>query len=139
MTDTTELSEKALELIEFYDSQGCLGVSELVRWLDTEGSTVNMLGTPMYGIQYVLAECTTEEERRHIYKAYKRPLYLGTVNGRYKPIDTLDWIREQDFASLPLQNKRDFDEFCLEALQCLRGEAPLRNIVGLALITATVE
>ena len=122
-----ELSSLAGELMDFYDNLNCLGVAELVRYLDGPGKSIQKMGTCQYGIHVFLNKASSEEERKKLLMYYVKKIYLGNLNGTERPIDTLNKIKEA-FATLPSESRVAFDEFCLEATARLSGKISSREM-----------
>lgn len=121
MSQGNGLSQKASELVLFFDDQGCLGVSELIKWLDSEkGKQVRLVGTPFFGIRHKFMPEMTAAEKRTVYATYKNPFYLGSMSGEKRPIDTLDEIKAA-IANVSIQGKQELDHFCLELLETMLG------------------
>lgn len=119
MSNDSDFSQKASELITFFDDQGCLGISEFIKWLESEqGKKLRKAGTSVFGIRHKFTPEMTTDEKMMIYATYSNPIYLGSLSGEKRPIDTLEDLKDA-IAKASIQGRQEFDHFCLELLEAV--------------------
>ncbi len=133
---TNILSQEAAELVAFFDDQGCLAISELIEWLDTDeyGKKIRKVGTSVFGIRHKFTDEMSDDEKMMIYATFSNPLYLGSISGEKRPLDTLKTLKEA-FPKGTVEGRQEFNHFCLELLETLTGRKEPGIGVAFSVIT----